>query len=98
LLKAVWSSPGHSLRSQSLDSCLGSLGDSDRFMVCQVGQHAENHMGDQFVITVEQRFREALEFDAYGIQFLKWMFEWFIRNTTFDFVSLQMYGGFSKIK
>ena len=29
---------------------------------------------------------------------LKWMFEWFIRNTTFDFMSLQMYGTFSKIK
>jgi transposase len=28
---------------------------------------------------------------------LKWMFEWFIRNTTFDFMSLQMYGAFSKI-
>ena len=29
---------------------------------------------------------------------LKWMFEWFIRNTTFDFLSLQMYGVFSEIK
>ncbi len=29
---------------------------------------------------------------------LKWMFEWFIKNTTFDFMSLQMYGAFSKIK
>ncbi len=29
---------------------------------------------------------------------LKWMFEWFIRNTTFDFPSLQMYGVLSKIK
>ncbi|BBD63239.1 transposase (plasmid) [Nostoc sp. HK-01] len=29
---------------------------------------------------------------------LKWMFEWFIKNTTFDFPSLQMYGAFSKIK
>ncbi|RUR72351.1 hypothetical protein PCC6912_63290 [Chlorogloeopsis fritschii PCC 6912] len=29
---------------------------------------------------------------------LKWMFEWFIKNTTFDFISLQMYGAFSKIK
>ncbi|MBE9001042.1 IS630 family transposase, partial [Nostoc sp. LEGE 12447] len=29
---------------------------------------------------------------------LKWMFEWFIQNTTFDFPSLQMYGAFSKIK
>jgi transposase len=29
---------------------------------------------------------------------LKWMFEWFIRNTTFDFMSLQMYGVFSEIK
>ncbi len=29
---------------------------------------------------------------------LKWMFEWFIKNTTFDFPSLQMYGFFSKIK
>lgn len=29
---------------------------------------------------------------------LKWMFEWFINNTTFDFATLQMYGGFSKIK
>jgi putative transposase len=27
---------------------------------------------------------------------LKWMFEWLIRNTTFDFASLQMYGAFSK--
>jgi transposase len=39
-------------------------------------------------------------FCALGTSFshLKWMFEWFIRNTVFDFVSLQMYGGFSKIK
>ncbi|MBD6621326.1 IS630 family transposase [Komarekiella sp. 'clone 1'] len=29
---------------------------------------------------------------------LKWMFEWFIQNTTFDFMSLQMYGFFSEIK
>ncbi len=29
---------------------------------------------------------------------LKWMFEWFIRHTTFDFATLQMYGVFSKIK
>jgi len=29
---------------------------------------------------------------------LKWMFEWFIKNTTFDFMALQMYGTFSKIK
>lgn len=29
---------------------------------------------------------------------LKWMFEWFIRHTTFDFSTLQMYGVFSKIK
>lgn len=29
---------------------------------------------------------------------LKWMFEWFIRNTTFDFMALQIYGAFSKIK
>lgn len=29
---------------------------------------------------------------------LKWMFEWFIRNTTFNFTSLQMYGVFSEIK
>jgi transposase len=29
---------------------------------------------------------------------LKWMFEWFIRHTTFDFTTLQMYGVFSKIK
>jgi transposase len=29
---------------------------------------------------------------------LKWMFEWFIRHTTFDFPTLQMYGVFSKIK
>lgn len=29
---------------------------------------------------------------------LKWMFEWFIRHTTFDFATLQMYGFFSKIK
>lgn len=28
---------------------------------------------------------------------LKWMFEWFIQNTTFDFMTLQMYGAFSKI-
>ena len=27
---------------------------------------------------------------------LKWMFEWFIRNTTFDFITLEMYGVFSK--
>ena len=29
---------------------------------------------------------------------LKWMFEWFIQHTTFDFPTLQMYGTFSKIK
>lgn len=29
---------------------------------------------------------------------LKWMFEWFIRHTTFDFATLQMYGAFSEIK
>jgi putative transposase len=29
---------------------------------------------------------------------LKWMFEWFIRHTTFDFDTLAMYGVFSKIK
>lgn len=29
---------------------------------------------------------------------LKWMFEWFIRHTTFDFATLGMYGVFSKIK
>lgn len=29
---------------------------------------------------------------------LKWMFEWFIRHTTFDFRTLGMYGVFSKIK
>ncbi|QFS49853.1 Transposase [Nostoc sphaeroides CCNUC1] len=29
---------------------------------------------------------------------LKWMFEWFIRHTTFDFATLQMYGVFSEIK
>lgn len=29
---------------------------------------------------------------------LKWMFEWFIRYTTFDFGTLQMYGAFSEIK
>jgi transposase len=29
---------------------------------------------------------------------MKWMFEWFIQNTTFDFMTLQMYGAFSKIK
>ena len=29
---------------------------------------------------------------------LKWMFEWFIPHTTFDFVTLGMYGVFSKIK
>ena len=29
---------------------------------------------------------------------LKWMFEWFIRHTTFDFPTLEMYGAFSKIK
>ena len=29
---------------------------------------------------------------------LKWMFEWFIRHTTFDFETLQMYGAYSKIK
>jgi transposase len=27
---------------------------------------------------------------------LKWMFEWFIRNTTFDFTTLEMYGAFAK--
>jgi transposase len=30
--------------------------------------------------------------------YLKWMFEWFLRNTTFDFASLQMYGSFLKVK
>jgi transposase len=29
---------------------------------------------------------------------LKWMFEWFLRNTSFDFATLQMYGVFSKTK
>lgn len=29
---------------------------------------------------------------------LKWMFEWFIRHTTFDFHTLGMYGVYSKIK
>ncbi len=29
---------------------------------------------------------------------LKWMFEWFIRHTTFDFTTLQMYGIYSKFK
>lgn len=29
---------------------------------------------------------------------LKWLFEWFLQNTTFDFPKLQMYGTFSKIK
>ncbi|MGV0103143.1 IS630 family transposase [Nostoc sp. DSM 114160] len=29
---------------------------------------------------------------------LKWMFEWFLRDTTFDFATLQMYGAFSEIK
>lgn len=29
---------------------------------------------------------------------LKWLFEWFLRNTTFDFSKLQMYGAFSQIK
>jgi transposase len=29
---------------------------------------------------------------------LKWMFEWFLGNTMFDFSSLQMYGVFSEIK
>lgn len=29
---------------------------------------------------------------------LKWMFEWFIRHTTFDFTTLQMYGICSKLK
>ncbi|NJR17367.1 MAG: IS630 family transposase, partial [Calothrix sp. CSU_2_0] len=29
---------------------------------------------------------------------LKWMFEWFIRHTTFDFTTLQMYGACSKFK
>jgi transposase len=29
---------------------------------------------------------------------LKWMFEWFLGNTMFDFSSLQMYGAFSEIK
>ena len=29
---------------------------------------------------------------------LKWMFEWFIRHTTFDFATLQMYEAFSEIK
>jgi len=29
--------------------------------------------------------------------YLKWMFEWFIRHTTFDFATLQMYGACSKL-
>lgn len=29
---------------------------------------------------------------------LKWMFEWFIKHTVFDFSSLEMYGAYSKIK
>lgn len=29
---------------------------------------------------------------------LKWMFEWFLRHTNFDFATLQMYGTFSEIK
>ncbi|KYC37725.1 DDE endonuclease [Scytonema hofmannii PCC 7110] len=29
---------------------------------------------------------------------LKWMFEWFMQHTTFDFTTLQMYGAFSEIK
>ncbi len=29
---------------------------------------------------------------------LKWLFEWFLQNTNFDFSKLQMYGAFSKIK
>ncbi|MEH2075880.1 MAG: IS630 family transposase [Nostoc sp.] len=29
---------------------------------------------------------------------IKWMFEWFLRHTTFDFPTLQMYGAFSEIK
>lgn len=29
---------------------------------------------------------------------LKWLFEWFLHNTTFDFPKLQMYGAFSAIK
>lgn len=29
---------------------------------------------------------------------LKWLFEWFLQNTTFDFSKLQMYGAFSKVK
>lgn len=29
---------------------------------------------------------------------LKWLFEWFLQNTTFDFAKLQMYGTFSEIK
>lgn len=28
---------------------------------------------------------------------LKWLFEWFLQNTTFDFSKLQMYGAFSKL-
>lgn len=29
---------------------------------------------------------------------LKWLFEWFVQNTTFDFPKLHMYGKFSEIK
>ncbi|MCD8490083.1 MAG: IS630 family transposase, partial [Desertifilum sp.] len=29
---------------------------------------------------------------------LKWLFEWFVQNTTFDFPKLYMYGEFSVIK
>lgn len=35
---------------------------------------------------------------AHSFPRLKWLFEWFLQNTTFDFPKLQMYGAFSKIK
>lgn len=35
---------------------------------------------------------------AASFSHLKWLFEWFIQNTVFDFWKLEMYGAFSKIK
>src|SRR5579883_1863169 len=33
-----------------------------------------------------------------SFSYLKWIFEWFIRHTTFDFTTLQMYRACSKLK
>jgi hypothetical protein len=59
-------------------------------------------------LTVEvsqERSREGMLVEAIAritledaIAKLQGMFEWFIRHTTFDFATLQMYGACSKLK